>query len=62
MEDDGPSRQQVLAKPGYKARGKKGGGEKKAARKYDDRKYIERGKFYVLDIDEDALRDVKEIN
>ena len=63
MKGDGSSRQLTIAKPGYKGRGKAaGGGDKKAARKYDDRKYIERGKFYVLDIDEDMLYDVKEIN
>ena len=63
MKGDGSNRQLTIAKPGYKGRGKAaGGGDKKAARKYDDRKYIERGKFYVLDIDEDMLYDVKEIN
>ena len=65
MKGDGSNRQQSIAKPGYKERGKKAageGGEKKAARKYDDRKYIERGKFYVLDIDEDQLYNVEDLN
>ena len=40
MKGDGSSRRQSIAKPGYKRRGKAtvGGCDKKAARKYDDRK------------------------
>ena len=47
MKDGGPTAGRV-AKPGHKARGKEaaGGGGKETARKY-----MERGKFHVLDID-----------